>query len=69
MSEKRTTTNTGVGVAIGAGVGEALFAATSQPVWIGVGVAIGAALGAATGLVQDADDADEPDAADDNAAG
>ena len=37
-----------VGVAIGAGVGAALFAATQNPVWIGafagVGVAIGAAL-------------------------
>ena len=39
----------GAGVAIGAGVGTALFAATSSPVWIGVGVAIGAAIGAAAG--------------------
>ncbi len=38
----------GVGIAIGAGVGTALFAATDNPVWIGVfmgtGVAIGVAL-------------------------
>ena len=40
----------GAGIAIGAGVGAALFAATQNPVWIGVfagsGVAIGAALDA-----------------------
>jgi hypothetical protein len=36
----------GAGIAIGAGIGAALFAGTGQPVWIGVGVAIGAALGA-----------------------
>lgn len=36
----------GAGVAIGAGVGAALLAATDSPVWIGVGAAIGAAIGA-----------------------
>lgn len=40
-------TSVGVGVALGAGLGSALFAVTDSPVWIGVGVAIGAALGAA----------------------
>lgn len=37
----------GAGVAIGAGLGAALFAATGSPVWIGVFVAIGVAVGAA----------------------
>ena len=36
--------NTGIGVALGAGFGTALFAATSSPAWTGVGVAIGIAL-------------------------
>ncbi|MDH3249252.1 MAG: hypothetical protein OEQ47_09835 [Acidimicrobiia bacterium] len=31
---------------IGAGVGAALFAATDNPVWLGVGAGIGAAIGA-----------------------
>jgi hypothetical protein len=43
----------GVGIAIGAGLGTALFAATDNPVWIGtfvaLGLAIGVALGQATG--------------------
>jgi len=34
----------GLAIAIGAGVGAALFAATGSPVWIGVGAALGAAL-------------------------
>ena len=38
--------NTEVGVALGAGVGAALFAVTSSPVWIGVGVAMGIVIGA-----------------------
>lgn len=36
----------GAGIAIGAGVGTALFAATDNAAWIGIGVAFGAALGA-----------------------
>lgn len=51
--------NIGVGVALGAGVGAALFAATSSPVWIGVGVAIGAALGAASSALGDDGDDSE----------
>ena len=42
---ERDVPSVGVGIALGAGVGAALFAATDSPVWIGVGVAIGAALG------------------------
>ncbi len=45
--EGKNRLNVGTGVALGAGVGAALFAATQQPFWIGVGAAIGAALGAA----------------------
>lgn len=41
---ERDVTAVGVGVALGAGIGTALFATTNSPVWIGVGVAIGAAL-------------------------
>ncbi len=40
-------TTIGAAIAIGAGVGTALFAALDDPVWIGVGVAIGAGVGAA----------------------
>ncbi len=40
-------TRIGAGVAIGVGIGTALFAALDNPVWIGVGVAIGAGVGAA----------------------
>jgi hypothetical protein len=36
----------GVGIAIGTGVGAALFAATNEAYWIGVGIALGAAFGA-----------------------
>jgi len=39
----------GAGVAIGA----ALFAATSNPVWIGVGAALGAAIGTVSGRSQE----------------
>ena len=45
---ERETNFLGAGIAIGTGVGAALFAATQNPVWIGVfagaGIAIGAAL-------------------------
>lgn len=44
----------GVGIAIGVGVGAALFAATDNPVWIGVFIAIGVAIGVA--LSQAGDD-------------
>jgi len=37
--------NTGTWIAVGIGIGAAVFAATNEPVWIAVGVAIGAALG------------------------
>jgi len=37
----------GVAIAIGVGIGTALFAAADNPVWIGVGAGIGAAVGAA----------------------
>ncbi len=36
----------GAGIAIGAGVGAAMFAATDNPAWIGIGAALGAAVGA-----------------------
>ena len=39
--------NLGSWVAIGAGVGTAMFAGTGDAWWIGVGVGIGAAMGAA----------------------
>jgi uncharacterized membrane protein len=42
---ERQVPTLGVAIAMGAGVGAALFAATDSPVWIGVGVAMGAALG------------------------
>jgi hypothetical protein len=37
----------GAAVAIGVGIGTALFAAADNPVWIGVGAGIGVAIGAA----------------------
>ncbi len=53
----------GAGVAIGAGAGAALFAATDNPAWIGVfagmGVAIGAALSQAKKGSDSEDDASE----------
>ena len=36
--------NTGTWIAVGIGMGAAVFAATNEPAWIAVGVAIGAAL-------------------------
>ena len=47
MSEKQAGPLIGAFVAIGAGVGAAMFAATDSPVWIGVGAGAGAAIGAA----------------------
>lgn len=38
---------------MGAGVGAALFAATDNPVWIGVGAALGAAVGTARSQQKD----------------
>lgn len=37
---------TGAGIAIGAGVGAAIFAATDNPAWIGIGAALGVVFGA-----------------------
>lgn len=51
--QKRAPNLVGAGVAIGAGVGAALLAATDNPVWIGVGAGIGAALGAGLTRRQD----------------
>lgn len=36
----------GAGVAMGTGVGAAIFAATDEPVWIALGAGLGAAFGA-----------------------
>ena len=36
--------NTGTWIAVGIGIGAAVFAATNEPVWIAVGVAVGSAL-------------------------
>ncbi len=44
--EKRPPSLIGAFLAIGAGRGAALFAATDSPVWIGVGAGVGAAIGA-----------------------
>ena len=55
--ERRPGLSLGAGVAIGAGVGAALFAATGGPVWIGVGVALGAGLGVAAAQREDDPDA------------
>jgi uncharacterized membrane protein len=44
---RRATPMVGAALAIGAGVGAALFAATREPWWIGVGAGVGVALGAA----------------------
>tara|TARA_B100000029_G_scaffold401147_1_gene400287 strand:+ start:180 stop:404 length:225 start_codon:yes stop_codon:yes gene_type:complete len=45
LINKREKMNTGTWIAVGIGIGAAVFAATNEPVWIAVGVAIGAALG------------------------
>ena len=37
----------GAFIAIGAGVGAALFAATDNPAWIAIGAGVGVAIGAA----------------------
>ena len=50
MQRKVLNPKTGLWVAIGAGVGAALFGATQEPFWIAVGVALGAALAAALGI-------------------
>ena len=50
MQRKVLNPRTGLWVAIGAGVGAALFGATQEPFWIAVGVALGAALAAALGI-------------------
>ena len=42
----KTQTIIGAAIAIGAGIGAAMFAAADNPVWIGVGAGIGAAIGA-----------------------
>lgn len=43
-SDKEPGSAVGVGIALGAGVGAALFEATNNAVWIGVFVAVGAAI-------------------------
>ena len=48
--------NIGAWVAIGAGVGAAIFAATQEPVWIAIGVAIGAGLARFAGPKKDKED-------------
>ena len=45
MKKRALNPKTGLWVAIGAGVGAALFGATQEPFWIAVGVALGAGLG------------------------
>jgi hypothetical protein len=52
---RRSELNVGAGMAIGAGVGTALFVALDSPVWIGVGVAIGAALGSISSKKDDSE--------------
>ncbi|WP_121937956.1 hypothetical protein [Eilatimonas milleporae] len=42
---KRVKSNIGAWIAVGAGIGAALSAATQQPYWVAIGVALGAALG------------------------
>ncbi len=49
MSDAKRTKKIGVAVAVGAGVGAALFAVTNQPGWIGLGAGAGAAFGAVAG--------------------
>lgn len=44
---RKPETAVGAGIAIGAGIGAVMFAATNNPVWIGVGAGVGAAVGAA----------------------
>lgn len=51
----------GAGVAIGAGVGAALFAATDNPVWIGVFAGAGVAIGAAIDRQRRSGGDDDPD--------
>jgi hypothetical protein len=51
--EGRVASYTGMGVALGAGAGTALFAATDDPVWIALGAALGAGLGAAFSSARD----------------
>ena len=50
----------GVAIAIGAGVGAALFAATGSVVWIGAFIAIGAAVGAALSQAGQEESGEEP---------
>ena len=50
MKKRALNPKTGLWVAIGGGVGAALFGATQEPFWIAVGVALGAALAAALGI-------------------
>ena len=45
--ESKAAQAIGAGVAIGAGAGAALFAATGNPVWIGVFAGMGVAIGGA----------------------
>ena len=45
--DRKPTSMIGAAIAIGAGVGAALFAATDNPVWIGVFAGAGVAIGAA----------------------
>ena len=45
MNKKpKSSWNTGTLIAVGVAIGAGLFAATSEPLWIGVGTGIGAAL-------------------------
>ena len=56
MADKKPPeTSVGVGVALGISFGTALFAVTSNPVWIAVGLAIGAALGVTYGGISSSD--------------
>jgi hypothetical protein len=57
--------NTGIGVALGTGVGATLFAATDQPVWIALGAAMGAAVGVAYTRTANTDSDDESAAGND----
>jgi uncharacterized membrane protein len=49
---RRAMPMVGVTLAIGAGVGAALFAATQEPWWIGIGAGVGVALDAALDAVR-----------------
>ena len=45
MNKKpKSSWNTGTLIAVGVAIGAGLFAATSEPLWIGVSIGIGAAL-------------------------